>query len=210
MMFPKGSPELVEPIYKNPVLSAPFNEQLTAAIYAYTVNMLQVCLAYQLLSMKHSLHSMHPGLAPQKDCSCSHGHTDDVQGALATHVDFAVQGLPAGKKVRIIEVGSGSGGTSVVVMAALADLGDRVELTYTDLSPQLIAYGQKTYGPQYPFVVFKQLDVEKSVEDQVRVSERDRTGHRPAEVLSRLSLRCSAWPAHLKSLVIVCAVCRLM
>ena len=69
--------------------------------------------------------------------------------------------------MRIVEVGSGSGGTSVVVMAALADLGDRVELTYTDLSQQLIAYGQKTYGKQYPFAVFKQLDVEKSIEDQV-------------------------------------------
>lgn len=149
----------------------------------------------QLLSMKHSLYSTHPGLVPQKIAAV---HTvilmtfGVTHGGLATHVDFAVQGLPAGKKVRIIEVGSGSGGTSVVVMAALADLGDRIELTYTDLSPQLIAYGQKTYGPQYPFVVFEQLDAEKSIEDQVRISERDRTGHRPAEVLSRLSLRCSA------------------
>jgi len=83
----------------------------------------------------------------------------------------ALQDLPEGRKVRIVEVGSGSGGTSVVVMAAVADLGDRVELTYTDLSQQLIAYGQKTYGKQYPFVVFKQLDVEKSVEDQVRYTQ---------------------------------------
>ncbi len=41
-MFPKGSPDLVEPIYKNPLLSAPFNEQLAAAIRAYARNMLQV------------------------------------------------------------------------------------------------------------------------------------------------------------------------
>lgn len=75
--------------------------------------------------------------------------------------------LPEGGKVRIIEVGSGSGGTSEVVMAGLADLAQRIEFTCTDLSPQLVTYGQKTYGPQYPFVVFKQLDVEKSVEDQV-------------------------------------------
>ena len=52
----------------------------------------------------------------------------------------------------------------MVVMAALADLAERVEVTYTDLSPQLVAYGQKTYGKQYPFVVFKQLDVEKSIQ----------------------------------------------
>ncbi len=34
-MFPGGSPELVEPIYKNLKLSAPFNEQLTAIICDY-------------------------------------------------------------------------------------------------------------------------------------------------------------------------------
>ena len=43
MMFPKGTPDLVEPIYKNPLLSAPFNEQLAAAIRAYALDMLQVC-----------------------------------------------------------------------------------------------------------------------------------------------------------------------
>ena len=78
-----------------------------------------------------------------------------------------VQVLPAGQKVRIVEVGSGSGGTSVVVMAALADLGQRIEFVYTDISPQLVAYGRKTYGAAYPFATFRLLDVEKDTEDQV-------------------------------------------
>ena len=43
MMFPKGSPELVEPIYKNAVLSAPFNEQMAVAIHMQCLHMLQVC-----------------------------------------------------------------------------------------------------------------------------------------------------------------------
>ena len=60
----------------------------------------------------------------------------------------------------------------MVVMAALADLAERVEMTYTDLSPQLIAYGQKTYGKQYPFVIFKQLDIERSIEEEVRLRQR--------------------------------------
>ena len=46
-MFPKGTPDLVEPIYKNALLSAPFNEQLAAAIRAYALNMLQVCCCVQ-------------------------------------------------------------------------------------------------------------------------------------------------------------------
>ena len=46
VMFPGGSPELVEPIYKNPKLSAPFNEQLADVICAY---------------VRHRLPSLTPG-----------------------------------------------------------------------------------------------------------------------------------------------------
>ncbi len=70
--------------------------------------------------------------------------------------------------MRVVEVGSGSGGTSVVVMAALADLGTRIKFVYTDISPQLVAYGRNTYGPTYPFATFRLLDVEKDTEEQVR------------------------------------------
>jgi hypothetical protein len=42
VIYPGGSPELVEPIYKNPILSAPFIEQLTAVTRAYVIDRLQV------------------------------------------------------------------------------------------------------------------------------------------------------------------------
>ena len=41
VMFPNGSPDLVEPIYKDLTLSAPFNEQLAAVIQAYAQDRLQ-------------------------------------------------------------------------------------------------------------------------------------------------------------------------
>ena len=44
VMFPGGSPELVEPIYKNPLLSAPFNEQLASILCSYVGNLAQVPL----------------------------------------------------------------------------------------------------------------------------------------------------------------------
>ena len=44
-MFPNGSPDLVEPIYKNPILLAPFNEQLAAVIQAYIQDRLQASFA---------------------------------------------------------------------------------------------------------------------------------------------------------------------
>jgi len=46
VMFPNGSPDLVEPIYKNPVLSAPFNEQLAAVTLAYVEDRLKVVTSY--------------------------------------------------------------------------------------------------------------------------------------------------------------------
>ena len=76
--------------------------------------------------------------------------------------------IPVDEKVRLVEIGSGSGGTSIVVMEALAQHAERVELTYTDISPQLVAYGRRTYGKQFPFVRFHLLDVEKDVVPQVR------------------------------------------
>ena len=57
VMFPGGSPELVEPIYKNEKLSAPFNEQLAAAILAYAEDRLQVLMScFSCLGM-HPMHA---------------------------------------------------------------------------------------------------------------------------------------------------------
>ena len=66
----------------------------------------------------------------------------------------------------MLEIGSGSGGTSAVVMAALASCGDRVIFMYTDVSPQLVAYGRRTFGAQFPFASFHVLDVERDVSPQ--------------------------------------------
>ena len=45
VMFPGGSSELVEPIYKNPLLSAPFNEQLAGILCSYVGSLAQVPLS---------------------------------------------------------------------------------------------------------------------------------------------------------------------
>ena len=69
-------------------------------------------------------------------------------------------------QVRIAEIGSGSGGTSAVVFAAIQQYAPHVDFLYTDISAQLVGYGRKTYGPAYPFARFQLLDVEKSVETE--------------------------------------------
>ena len=64
-------------------------------------------------------------------------------------------------------------GTSVVVMAALADLGDRCRADLHRPVPSADRlWSEDIWPPATHSLVFKQLDVEKSVEDQVRISER--------------------------------------
>ena len=61
VMFPGGSPELVEPIYKNPNLSAPFNEQLANVICAYVRHRLPSLATGEkvLLRLTHAHLRMH-------------------------------------------------------------------------------------------------------------------------------------------------------
>ena len=69
-------------------------------------------------------------------------------------------------QVCITEIGSGSGGTSAVVMDALAPFATSVDFLYTDISPALVGYGRRTYGGEYPFARFQLLDVEKDVQGE--------------------------------------------
>ena len=78
-----------------------------------------------------------------------------------------LQGLPPGEKIRLLEIGSGRGGASRMVMEALTESARRVELTYTDISPQMIAYGREAYSQQYKFVRFHVLDIERDIAPQV-------------------------------------------
>lgn len=68
-----------------------------------------------------------------------------------------------GKKVKILEVGAGSGGTSQLIFEAIRKYGfeDSVEYVYTDISKVFTNYGYTTYGSKYSFIKFKILNIEK-------------------------------------------------
>ncbi|HEX2927665.1 MAG TPA: SDR family NAD(P)-dependent oxidoreductase [Ruminiclostridium sp.] len=69
-----------------------------------------------------------------------------------------------GKKIRILEVGAGTGGTSEFVLKALQDCAEGVEYDYTDISEGFIRYGRKMYGAKYPFSRYMTLDIEKGID----------------------------------------------
>lgn len=61
-------------------------------------------------------------------------------------------------RVRIFEIGAGTGGTSRGVLAALAGDASRVDFVFTDLSSGLVRQAKNELGPQYPFAQFRTFD----------------------------------------------------
>ena len=66
----------------------------------------------------------------------------------------------AGRPLRILEVGAGTGATTRVALAALAPFGDRVHYTYTDLSSAFVRHGRREFGDR-PGTEFRALDIER-------------------------------------------------
>ena len=62
--------------------------------------------------------------------------------------------------LRILEIGAGTGGTTSVLLPALARRGVSAVYTVTDLSPSLVTQASSTFK-QYPFAEYKVVDIEK-------------------------------------------------
>lgn len=78
--------------------------------------------------------------------------------AIAYAIREAVASLPAGAKLRILEIGAGTGGTTTYVLPELAAEG--VEYTFTDLSPVFLERAKEQFAA-FPFVKYALLDIER-------------------------------------------------
>lgn len=72
----------------------------------------------------------------------------------------AISSQPIGK-LKIMEMGAGTGGTTRWLLPLLARSGRAVEYTFTDVSPSLVIQARKRYQTQYPFMRFQTHDIEK-------------------------------------------------
>jgi acyl transferase domain-containing protein/acyl carrier protein len=77
-----------------------------------------------------------------------------VQEAIA----IALSNLPANRKVRILEIGAGTGGTTAYILSKLPS--DRVEYVFTDVSYLFTAKAEQKFR-DYPFVQYKLLNIER-------------------------------------------------
>ncbi|WP_340201871.1 SDR family NAD(P)-dependent oxidoreductase [Ascidiimonas sp. W6] len=70
---------------------------------------------------------------------------------------------PENKKIRILEVGAGTGGTSNSVLKALRPFTAQIEYIYTDVSSGFLSAAKQKFGKLYDFITFQTLDIEKSI-----------------------------------------------
>lgn len=63
------------------------------------------------------------------------------------------------KPVRILEIGAGTGATSVEVLCVLKEAGIDCEYCYTDLWDKLVTEGRNVLGPAHPNMRFQFLDI---------------------------------------------------
>ncbi|CAL9331576.1 SDR family NAD(P)-dependent oxidoreductase [Streptomyces sp. Tu 3180] len=86
--------------------------------------------------------------------------------AAAAVVREIVRADPAAR-VRILEIGAGTGGGSVTVLERLEPFAAHVETySYTDLSKSFLMYAEEEYGPRYPYLDYRLFDVEEPLAEQ--------------------------------------------
>ena len=82
---------------------------------------------------------------------------------LADAVETALTGLPAGRRLRVLELGGGTGSTSSFVFPRLP--GDRTEYVFTDVSPVFTKRAATKFAG-VPFVTCQPLDIERDPASQ--------------------------------------------
>jgi polyketide synthase PksM len=89
-----------------------------------------------------------------------------VAEAVARRVQESVR-ADTRRKLRILEIGAGTGGTSAVVLEKLAGFAEHIdEYCYTDLSKAFLRHAEREYASRYPFIKCHIFDVESSPEEQ--------------------------------------------
>ncbi len=87
-------------------------------------------------------------------------HSPSFQGMnnlVEKAVSTIVQASPTGRKIRILEIGAGTGGTTAHILPQLPPQG--IEYVFTDVSPLFVAKAKEKFS-DYPFIKYQVLDIE--------------------------------------------------
>ena len=79
-------------------------------------------------------------------------------GIMAKSLKSVVDALPFDRKISILEIGAGTGGTTSALLPVLPP--ERTRYVYTDISPIFTAKGQERFSG-FPFVEYRTLDISR-------------------------------------------------
>ena len=85
-------------------------------------------------------------------------------GVSAALLSAVVERLPTERRIRMLEIGAGTGGTSVSLLPVLPR--DRAVYVYTDVSRFFVDLGRRKFA-QYPFLHFAELDIDEDPQSLV-------------------------------------------
>lgn len=86
-----------------------------------------------------------------------------MNGLITQAISLIGDHVPSGQKIRVLEIGAGTGGTTSHVLPVLA--GHTAEYVFTDVSALFTAKAKEKFKA-YPFMQYRLLDVEQSSESQ--------------------------------------------
>ena len=87
-----------------------------------------------------------------------------VNALAAEAVASVVSGLPEGRRLRVLEVGAGTGGTTAAIRAALPE--GRADYVFTDISAGFFGEAEERFGGSDAGMSYRALDIERDVEEQ--------------------------------------------
>ncbi|MEU7305621.1 SDR family NAD(P)-dependent oxidoreductase, partial [Streptomyces sp. NPDC007206] len=89
-----------------------------------------------------------------------------VGDALVARIEERLAADP-GARLRIIEIGAGTGGTSALLFPRLRPYAEHVEeYRYTDLSKAFLLHARENYGPDNPYLRYQTFDVGRPPQEQ--------------------------------------------
>jgi len=101
-----------------------------------------------------------------KDNPVADYFNDALAGKVVALVEERLKHEPSAR-LRILEVGAGTGGTSARLLARLKPYGANIETyRYTDLSQAFLKHAREVYGPEHPYLDYGIFDIEKPVAGQ--------------------------------------------
>ncbi len=127
------------------------------------LSMLRRCggaLSRILRGMQDPLQLLFPGgtFAEARKLYVESPYARTYNAALATALTAAIAAVPASRRLRVLEIGAGTGGTTSYVLPLLP--ADRVDYTFTDLSPLFLERAGEQFGA-YTFLRRALLDIER-------------------------------------------------